>query len=171
MEVGNHMLSKLRKQDGFTIIELLIVIAIIGILATLVLTNFSSAQAKGRDSVRQNDIGALSRSLELYHTENGAYPAEPAANLAALIEGVNADTITDEANNIIAISITDANAATADPYTAGSGNKPAGAQYTYAGYNCSVGPGLEALGETCASFVIYSWSEAGTANFSEISLN
>ena len=53
------MPKQLRKESGFTIIELLIVIAIIGILATLVLTNFQGAQAKGRDTVRKNDINSL----------------------------------------------------------------------------------------------------------------
>ncbi len=160
------MLSKLRKQDGFTIIELLIVIAIIGILATLVLTNFSSAQAKGRDSVRQNNIGSVSRSIELYHTNNANYPGEPLTT--TLIEGIENDALTDEQGNTIAVTITTGIVAPADPYTY-PGNKPTTAQYTYAGYDCTAD--IAAIGESCVKYVMYSWSETGTASFQEDSLN
>lgn len=61
-------------QKGFTIIELLIVIAIIAILATLVLTNFQGAQAKGRDATRNTDINSLYQKIEEKHNEDGAYP-------------------------------------------------------------------------------------------------
>ena len=71
---------QLRIQAGFTIIELLIVIAIIGILATLVLTNFQGAQAKGRDTVRKNDINSLYQKLEEYYNENGSYPGSALAS-------------------------------------------------------------------------------------------
>ena len=60
-------------REGFTIIELLIVIAIIGILAGLVLNNFQGAQAKARDSQRRTDINAIHAQLENYHNENGNY--------------------------------------------------------------------------------------------------
>lgn len=61
-------------QKGFTIIELLIVIAIIAILALLVLNNFQGAQAKARDSGRTGDINALHAKLEEFHQEHSYYP-------------------------------------------------------------------------------------------------
>lgn len=82
-----------RIQAGFTIIELLIVIAIIGILATLVLTNFQGAQAKGRDTVRKNDINSLYQKLEEYYNENGSYPDSALA--AATFPGIDAGALTD----------------------------------------------------------------------------
>ena len=80
-------------QAGFTIIELLIVIAIIGILATLVLTNFQGAQAKGRDTVRKNDINSLYQKLEEYYNENGYYPNSDLA--AATFPGIDAGALAD----------------------------------------------------------------------------
>jgi prepilin-type N-terminal cleavage/methylation domain-containing protein len=61
-------------QKGFTIVELLIVIVVIGILAALVLNTFSGAQKRARDTERQGDINALATQLEVYYNDKGAYP-------------------------------------------------------------------------------------------------
>lgn len=54
----------MQRQRGFTLIELMIVIAIIAILATLGVTNFSSALRRARDAKRQSDIVAVQKALE-----------------------------------------------------------------------------------------------------------
>ena len=64
----------LKKQKGFTLVELLIVIIIIGILATLVIVTFSGVQAKARDSQRQTDINALNSHVQAFYAEHGWYP-------------------------------------------------------------------------------------------------
>ena len=63
-----------RKQQGFTIVELLIVIVVIGILAALVITTFTGIQKKGRDTERTTDVKALHSQLEAYFAQNGKYP-------------------------------------------------------------------------------------------------
>ena len=63
------------RQSGFTIIELLIVIVVIGILAGLVLNAFGNIQERARDTERQNDINTIHTQLELYYTDNSSYPA------------------------------------------------------------------------------------------------
>lgn len=68
------MLSLKQKQSGFTIVELLIVIVIIGILAGLVITTFVGIQARGRDSERRTDLKAMQGQLEAYFADNGGYP-------------------------------------------------------------------------------------------------
>lgn len=69
------MISLKSKQSGFTIVELLIVIVVIGILATLVIVTFSGVQQKARDTKRETDIKALASQLEVYYANNGSYPA------------------------------------------------------------------------------------------------
>jgi prepilin-type N-terminal cleavage/methylation domain-containing protein len=68
---------KKRKLDskGFTIVELLIVIVVIGILALLVITTYSGIQAKARNAKRQTDIQALQTQLEAFFSQNGYYPS------------------------------------------------------------------------------------------------
>lgn len=61
--------------NGFTIVELLIVIVVIAILATISIVAYNGVQAKARDSQRKYDIGQLAKALELYYADNGQYPA------------------------------------------------------------------------------------------------
>ena len=63
------------RESGFTIVELLIVIVVIGILAALVIVTFSGIQQKARDTKRQTDIKAIHGHLESYYAQNGSgYP-------------------------------------------------------------------------------------------------
>lgn len=62
-------------QKGFTIVELLIVIVVIGILAALVLNTFSGVQKRARDTQRQTSVNSLSTQLEVYYNDKGGYPA------------------------------------------------------------------------------------------------
>lgn len=63
-------------KKGFTLIELLVVIAIIGLLSTLAVTALGSARKNTRDSERLSDIKRIQLALEVYFTENNAYPIE-----------------------------------------------------------------------------------------------
>ncbi len=63
-----------RKEQGFTIVELLIVIVVIGILAALVITTFTGIQQKARNTERQTDVKALHGQIEAYYAQNGKYP-------------------------------------------------------------------------------------------------
>lgn len=65
---------KQRSQRGFTIVELLIVIVVIGILAALVITTYNGIQQKGRNTERTTDLKAVQGQLEAYYTQNGRYP-------------------------------------------------------------------------------------------------
>jgi len=68
------MRIKKTTKSGFTIVELLIVIVVIGILAALVYTTYSGIQQKARDTKRQTDINAQYSMLEAYYAQNGGYP-------------------------------------------------------------------------------------------------
>jgi len=62
------------RQRGFTLIELLVVIAIIGMLSSVVLASLNSARTKGRDARRLADLKQIQVALELYYSDNIAYP-------------------------------------------------------------------------------------------------
>ncbi|MBC7869077.1 prepilin-type N-terminal cleavage/methylation domain-containing protein [Candidatus Saccharibacteria bacterium] len=62
------------KQHGFTIVELLIVIVVIGVLASISIVAYSGVQSKARDTVRSNDIAQVKKAIELYYVDNGSYP-------------------------------------------------------------------------------------------------
>lgn len=80
-------MASLRKQQGFTIVELLIVIIVIGILATLVLVTFTGIQQSARNTQRQTDIKAVASHLETYNAKNAYYPMLTDLNSAAFISG------------------------------------------------------------------------------------
>ena len=58
---------------GFTLVELLVVISIIGILATITVLTFSGSQTKARDAKRKADIHAIQSALELYIGDHNRY--------------------------------------------------------------------------------------------------
>jgi len=60
--------------NGFTLLELLVVMVILGLLATLGLGSFRSSQLKARDARRKNDLKQITNSLETYYNDRGAYP-------------------------------------------------------------------------------------------------
>jgi prepilin-type N-terminal cleavage/methylation domain-containing protein len=63
---------------AFTLVELLVVISIIGLLSTIASVSLSSVRLKARDMKRASDITSLRDALELYYTENSAYPVAAA---------------------------------------------------------------------------------------------
>jgi prepilin-type N-terminal cleavage/methylation domain-containing protein len=70
------MFSLKNKSKGFTIVELLIVIVVIGILATLVIVTFTGIQQKARNSQRQTDINAVDSHVEAFYAQYGFYPSQ-----------------------------------------------------------------------------------------------
>lgn len=62
-------------KQGFTIVELLVVIVIIGILAAISVVAYNGVLAKARDAQRSQDIQAIAKALEMYYIDNGQFPA------------------------------------------------------------------------------------------------
>jgi len=62
-------------KQGFTIVELLIVIVVIAILAAISIVAYSGIQQRARDSQRDGDVKVITKALELYYIDNGKFPA------------------------------------------------------------------------------------------------
>lgn len=62
------------KHKGFTLVELILVMALVAILALLIIGNFNATLKKGRDARRKNDLSQIQKTLELYYEDNRTYP-------------------------------------------------------------------------------------------------
>jgi type II secretion system protein G len=86
---------------AFTLIELLIVIAVIAILVSIVLAVSSGVQEKGRRSKAEAEIAAVAAALESYKADNGDYPTNGtygstnpgSANLVAALMPTNSNKV------------------------------------------------------------------------------
>ena len=65
---------KNKRQSGFTLLELLVVIGIIGLLASIIVVNLTGARRRARDTKRIADIRQLQTAAEDYYDKNGKYP-------------------------------------------------------------------------------------------------
>lgn len=71
----NNSKNNFRLNKGFTLVELLVVISIIGILASIGLVAFRSAQFRSRDAQRKSNLKELGSALELFYSDYGKYPS------------------------------------------------------------------------------------------------
>ncbi len=68
------MIYNFKQKRGFTLVELMVVISVIGILASIVYANFGSARGGARDDIRKSSLEEVRLALELYKAQNGSYP-------------------------------------------------------------------------------------------------
>ncbi|MBZ1351848.1 type II secretion system major pseudopilin GspG [Alcaligenaceae bacterium LF4-65] len=77
-------LAKNRSQLGFTLIEVMVVIAIIGIMATLIVPQIMSKPNEARVIAAKQDISSIVQALKLYRLDNSRYPTTE-QGLSALV--------------------------------------------------------------------------------------
>lgn len=78
-----NLRQALKLRDGFTLLELLIVIIVVGLLALVIIPNLLSGPARARDSQRKADMRTIKTALESYYNDNNSYPT----SLQVLTEG------------------------------------------------------------------------------------
>ena len=74
------MVTKIRSQRGFTLIEVVAAAALIGILATMLMPSLSGANDRVKNAELSNDLAAIDQAIQLYRMDTGKVPA----NLEAL---------------------------------------------------------------------------------------
>ena len=75
------------RNRAFTLVEILVVMAVISLLSSITFTSLNTARAKARDAVRINDLQELRKALALYYSDNGHYPSTSDTWLSAAGDG------------------------------------------------------------------------------------
>ncbi len=76
---------KLKREGGFTLLELLVVIIITGLLIFLIVPSVLSGPLKARDKERKSDLGQVQIALESYHADNDTYPSGSYTSLGSTL--------------------------------------------------------------------------------------
>jgi general secretion pathway protein G len=163
------MISLNKQNKGFTIVELLIVIVVIGILAGLVITTYNGIQQKARNTERTTDLKTFQSQLEAYNANNGRYPTttdlgttsgtvSPAAGnlgfVAANLKGMDKETLRDPKATGGNYALSNTGTGTANIYTYVPG--PSGCDNT---------------ATDCDSYKLYAVPEGGGSTIQYDSLN
>lgn len=74
------MIRYMKNQSGFTILELIVVVAVIALLSSMLIFAVDQTQAKSRDSKRAVQLQEFVKAFELYYTEFGRYPDDGVAD-------------------------------------------------------------------------------------------
>jgi len=67
--------SKFHNNKGFTLVELLVVISIVGVLSSIVLISITETRKKANDAKRMHDMEQIQKALSIYYNDNGRYPS------------------------------------------------------------------------------------------------
>jgi type II secretion system protein G len=71
----------MKNQRGFTLLEMMVVVAIVAILAAILIPNFTRARAQSQTAACMSNVKTIATALELYFTDHQNYPAATKANV------------------------------------------------------------------------------------------
>ncbi len=87
-----RIIQRKNRQAGFTLIELMVVIVILGLLAGLILPRFMGESDKAKQQTARTQMSILETALKMYKLDNGGYPTTE-QGLKALVEAPTAGTL------------------------------------------------------------------------------
>jgi prepilin-type N-terminal cleavage/methylation domain-containing protein len=134
--------------SGFTIVELLIAMSVIGILAILSVGTIPQSLAKGRDKERVADIDTLHSRLETYFDDHGGYPSTLNTTLFPRLDPL---TLTDSKGNSMTINSPATDLSAALSSTTPTDGTPS--EYTYTPYPTGCGGGTPCQGYVLKSYI------------------
>ena len=130
-------IKQLKKEKGFTIVELLIVIVVIAILAAIVIVAYNGVQNRARDTQYKTDASSIVKVAEALNADTGAYPT--GTDTATLTASFNSGTTADLPSGIAITYL--ATAGTAPTYAAALAAAD-GATRTYTVKVCGASVGM-----------------------------
>ena len=74
IKTGENIMNKIRCEKGYTLIEMMIVIAIIGILSTMSLPSMQRSLIRAKEATLRNTLFTLRNIIDQYYADNGVYP-------------------------------------------------------------------------------------------------
>jgi general secretion pathway protein G len=89
-------MKKLRAQRGFSLIELLVVVTIIGILASVALVNVKHAQRKAREAALKDNLFNLRKAIDNFYADKQRYPTDLNELVPNYVRRLPKDPITDQ---------------------------------------------------------------------------
>ncbi len=97
-----HISKEAVKEKGFSLIELLIVVAVIGVIASIAIPQMTESKVPAYDATAKADIKNAITAIEMYNIKNGTYPASESDLLASgfsLSSGVSFTRYSLDTNN------------------------------------------------------------------------
>ncbi len=131
----------MKKNKGFSLIELLVVISIIGVLTTVLVMNFVGSRERARDAQTIQNLNSLKNALRMYYNDNQSYPTNLSGVLGASGYVVDLGPTTTYFNylgggdSFVVVEMLEV----------GAGNDDVRSQV-----NCGVGPTLDKVYAVCA---------------------
>ena len=95
-----------RKSKGFSLVEVIIVIAIMAVLSALIYASFNTSRAQSRDQKRISDISTIQLALEQYFNGHGVYPTQLNQLVPTYLPSITTDTTNKYANQYFPLTKT-----------------------------------------------------------------
>jgi prepilin-type N-terminal cleavage/methylation domain-containing protein len=106
-------------KEGFTLAELLVVMAIISLISAIVISNTINSRSIARDSARASDVTSIQNGLNLYFVDHRNYPPTLAPLVPTYMSAIPIDPLTGGSYNYAAID-TNGNPSTCESYHVGA---------------------------------------------------